>query len=98
MDAVHTQNKNALPWQALKEYYNVCICSLTNPLTIALMDRYEELAQEVETSVGLYPLNPFPQTNWTAINDYPVIAIEGFEVIRSELYRIIKLKSSSKSR
>lgn len=94
VDAVHTQNKNALPWQALKEYYNVCICSLTNPLTTVLMDRYEELATDVETSAGLYPLNPFPRERWNAINEYPVVAIEAFNVIQNELYQIIKIKQS----
>ena len=96
MEAVYTQNPKALPWQALTEYYNVCVCSLTNPLATALLDRYEELSTTTDTAVGLFPLDPFPKQNWGSINDFPVVAIEGFKVIQNELLTVIRIKSHEK--
>lgn len=76
------------------EYYNVCTAPLVNDLAVAIFEAFQDLAATIETPYGMViPYDPFPKQNWTAINDFPVVAIQGFKVIQNELDKIITLRS-----
>lgn len=78
----------------LREYYDICTISLTNNLARSIFNKFVEIAKTIETPYGeVIPYDPFPKQDYWKIDDYPVVAVEGFKVIQKELDAIMKFKN-----
>lgn len=86
-------------WKCVREYYEVCTSAITNKLALTIFERFLELAQPMELSTGeSIPYDPFPKQDWNKLDEFPVVAIEGFKVIQSELDLIILDKIRTRKR
>jgi len=71
----------------------VCCAPLINPLALAIFEKFIEIAVLVEAADGeMIPYDPFPKANYWAVDDIPVVAIEGFKIIQQAMGMILKIK------
>ena len=97
MEAVRAQSPEQPVWKCLREYYSVCTEPLVNDLANALFKKFQQLATTIDTSYGkIVPYDPFPKQDWNKLDEYPVVAIEAFEVIQDELNGVMNDRAKKK--